>query len=152
MGSGRSTLAGLILVAGVAAAICPTQAAQETPTSLDGAKVVSAEEVKTLQGQGAKVFDLRKKAAYVERHIVGAAHLSYEEKSVNAATFDLKADQMDLSKLPADKNALVVFHGHGPDGWKGYKASAQAVKAGYRRVHFFRGGFAEWTTKGLPTE
>ncbi len=152
MRTGRWTFAGLILVTAIAAVICPIEAAQETPTSLDGAKVVTADEVKTLQGQGAKVFDLRKKAAYVERHIAGAAHLPYEEKSVNASTFDLKADQMDLSKLPADKNALLVFHGHGPDGWKGYKASVQAVKAGYKRVHFFRGGFAEWTTKGLPTE
>jgi rhodanese-related sulfurtransferase len=140
------TVALLIAMLGTAAM------AQDTPTTASGAKTVSAEEVKRLMGQGARVFDLRKKASYVEKHIPGAVYLKFDENSVKAASYDPKADAFDLGQLPSDKNAKVIFHGHGTDGWKGYKASIAAAKAGYKNVYFFRGGFAEWVAKGLPTE
>ena len=97
-------------------------------------------------------FDLRKKASYVEKHIAGAVQANYDEKSIKVVSYDPTVDTFDLGKLPADKNTAVIFHGHGTDGWKGYKAARAAVKAGYKNVSFFRGGFAEWIAKGLPTE
>jgi len=120
--------------------------------SADGAKTVSAEEVKDLLKQGAKVYDLSKKASYVEKHIPGAIYLKFDEKSAKVASYNPAEDAFDLSQLPPDKNTKVIFHGHGVEGWKGYKASIAAVKAGYRYVYFFRGGFAEWVAKGFPTE
>jgi rhodanese-related sulfurtransferase len=133
-------------------ALAAPAAAVDTPTSIQGAKTVGADEVKSLQAQGAKVFDLRKKAAYVEKHVPGSLHVKYDEKSAKVAAFDASVDAFDLGQLPPDKHAKVVLHGHGADGWKAYKASVLAVKAGYTNVHFFRGGFAEWVTKGFPTE
>ena len=126
--------------------------AYDTPASIAGAKTVGAEDVKGLMAKGAKVYDFRKKAAFVEKHVPGAVNGKYEEKSAQTADFDAKSDGFDLGQLPPDKNATLVFHGHGPDGWKGYKATVVAVRAGYKNVHFFRGGFAEWVAKGLPTE
>ncbi len=126
--------------------------AQDTPLTAPGAKTVTAEGVKALAAGGARIFDLRKKASYVEKHIPGATLARMDEKSVKAVSYDPGADTFDLAQLPRDKNTPVVFHGHGPDGWKGYKASVAAVKAGYKAVYFFRGGFAEWVAKGLPTE
>jgi rhodanese-related sulfurtransferase len=136
---------------GVAVTPQPVQA-QDTPPSLAGARTVTAEDVTSLIAQGATVFDLRKKASYAEKHIPGAKPARYDEKSVKAASFDATADTFDLGQLPPDKNAKLIFHGHGADGWKGYKASAAAVRAGYKNVYFFRGGFAEWIAKGLPTQ
>jgi rhodanese-related sulfurtransferase len=146
--AGRAWLGAAALVAALGTAA----AAQDTPMTVEGAKTVGAEEVKALVAQGARVFDLRKKASFAEKHIPGAVHMKFDEKSVLAANYDPKADTIDLGVLPADKNARVIFHGHGVDGWKGYKTAIAAVKAGYRSVYFFRGGFAEWTAKGLPTE
>jgi len=88
----------------------------------------------------------------VEKHLPGAVHLAYDERSVKAANYDPRADAFDVSRLGTDKKAPLIFHGHGVDGWKGYKAATAAVQAGYRNVYFFRGGFSEWIAKELPTE
>lgn len=143
----------LAVAAGIAlAALAAPAVAQDTPVTAPGAKTVTAEEVKTLIAKGAKVYDLRKKASYAEKHLPGAIYGKFDEKSVKSVSYDPAADTFDLSQLPSDKNTPVIFHGHGVDGWKGYKASVAAAKAGYKNVYFFRGGFAEWVAKGLPTE
>jgi len=148
----RTMKACLLLVPILVAALATGSVAQDTPTTVNGAKTVTAEEVRALIAKGAKVFDLRKKASYVEKHIPGAVHLNFDERTVKEANYDPSVDAFDLGKLGTDKNASLIFHGHGVDGWKGYKAAAAAVKAGYRNVYFFRGGFSEWIAKGLPTE
>jgi rhodanese-related sulfurtransferase len=134
------------------ALVATAAGAQDTPTTAPGVKTVTAEEVKPLLARGGKLYDLRRKASYVEKHIPGAVPLAFNEKSVKAVSYDPKADSFDLAQLPADKGALLVFHSHGPDGWKSYKAAVAAARAGYRNVHWFRGGFAEWVAKGFATE
>ena len=149
----RIRTAGIWLGAVTLVAVLGTAAAAvDTPSTVDGAQTVRAEEVKTLMAQGAKVFDLRKKASYAEKHIPGAVYMKFDEKSAQTVNYDATADSIDLSQLPADKSVKVIFHGHGVDGWKGYKAAIAATKAGHRQVYFFRGGFAEWVEKKLPTE
>jgi hypothetical protein len=70
-----AVVAGYLVLASLMVMVLATAAtAQDTPTSLAGAKTVTAEEVKSLLGQGAKVYDLRKKASYVEKHIPGAIY------------------------------------------------------------------------------
>jgi 3-mercaptopyruvate sulfurtransferase SseA len=66
--------------------------------------------------------------------------------------FDRKADIFELDKLPKSKAATVVFYSDGPTGWKSYKAAVLAIGAGYADVRYMRGGFADWTAKGLPVE
>ncbi|MFO1267553.1 MAG: rhodanese-like domain-containing protein [Rubrivivax sp.] len=126
--------------------------AAETPAALAGAKVVNAEEVKKLLDAGVPVIDTRVAAEYAEKTIKGAKSVPYKEKSAKAADFDAAQDHFDLSKLPADKGAPVVFFCNAGECWKSYKASVVAVKAGYSKVQWFRGGFPEWSSKGLPTQ
>jgi rhodanese-related sulfurtransferase len=66
--------------------------------------------------------------------------------------FDASLDQFDLTKLPTDKGAPLVFFCNAGECWKSYKASVVAAKAGYSKVHWFRGGMPEWSSKGLPTQ
>ncbi|HEY5602686.1 MAG TPA: rhodanese-like domain-containing protein, partial [Gammaproteobacteria bacterium] len=66
--------------------------------------------------------------------------------------FDIKQDQFDASKLPGDKTASIVFYSDGPNGWKSYKASVQAINAGYKNVMWYRGGTGEWESKGWKLE
>ena len=101
----------------------------------------------------ASTEDQRKVAAeYAEKTIKGAINVPYKEKSAKEAGFDRKQDSFDLARLPADKNAPLVFFCNAGECWKSYKASVVARDAGYRQIHWFRGGFPEWNSRGLPTQ
>ena len=129
-----------------------TAAAAETPARLDGVKVISAEDAKRMQEQGVPVIDTRIAVEYEEKTIKGAKSVPYREKSAKDVKFDRSQDQFDLSKLPADKNAAMVFFCNAGECWKSYKASIVARDAGYKQIHWLRGGLPEWVSKGLPTQ
>jgi rhodanese-related sulfurtransferase len=124
----------------------------DTPMSLAGATMVTAEQAKKLADGGAPVIDARVANEYAEAHIKGAKSVPYKEKSAKDAKFDPKDDSFDVTKLPADKNAPVIFYCNGPECWKGYKAAKVAVDSGYKKVQWLRGGIPEWKSKGYPVE
>lgn len=126
--------------------------AADTPAMLAGTTLVTAEQVKDLMAKGVPVIDTRVANEYAEAHIKGAINVPYKEKSAKSADFNASEDSFDISKLPTDKNADVIFYCNAGSCWKSYKASAVAVKAGYTKIHWFRGGYPEWKGKGLPTE
>jgi len=126
--------------------------AAETPTALAGAHNVSAEEVKKMLDAGVPVVDTRVATEYAEKTIKGAKSVPYKEKSAKEVNFDASQDQFDLGRLPSDKSAPIVFFCNSGECWKSYKASTVAIKAGYSKVYWFRGGFPEWSNKGLPTQ
>jgi rhodanese-related sulfurtransferase len=135
---------GVVAVSAVSAA--------EVPSTLNGVKVVSAEETKKMLDSGVPVIDTRVAAEYAEKTIKGAISVPYREKSAKDPGFDASQDQFDLSKLPADKNAPVVLFCNSGECWKSYKACVAALKAGYKKIYWLRGGFPEWSSKGLPTQ
>ena len=126
--------------------------AGDVPSTLAGVKVVSAEEAKKLQDAGVPMIDTRVAAEYAEKTVKGAKNVPYKEKSAKDVDFDASKDDFDLSKLPADKSAPLVFFCNGPECWKSYKASVAAKKAGYSKINWLRGGFPEWSAKSLPTQ
>lgn len=138
----------LALTVGVASSIW----AAETPATLAGTKLVNAADVKKMLDSGVPVIDTRVAAEYAEKTIKGAKSVPYKEKSAKDVKFDASQDQFDLSKLPADKAAPIVFFCNSGECWKSYKASVAAVKAGYSKVNWFRGGVPEWLKAGLPTQ
>jgi len=129
----------------------PARAAS-TPERLDGVTVVNAEQVKQLQAKGVPLIDTRVSAEYADKTIKGALSVPYKEKSAKAADFDKKLDNFDLSKLPADKGAPIVFFCNSGECWKSYKASVVARDGGYKQVHWYRDGFPDWIARGLPTQ
>jgi rhodanese-related sulfurtransferase len=134
-----------ILISGVALAA-------DTPPTLAGTKLASADDVVKAQAAGAAVIDTRVASEYGEGHIKGAVSVPYREKSEKAVTFDAGQDEFNLAKLPADKAAAVVFYCNGPECWKSFKASTVAMKGGYTNIHWYRDGFPNWKSKGLPIE
>lgn len=121
----------------------PSAAAEDTPTRLEGATILTAEELKPLIGKpGLRIFDLRKKASFVEGHVPKAVSA--------AAAYDEREKKFDVGVLGPDRAAAVVFYSHGAAGWKSYWAAKMAIEAGYTNVMWFRGGFAEWEEKSLP--
>jgi rhodanese-related sulfurtransferase len=149
----RSLLAAVAAVATVAfAPVAPASTKIMTPEKLDGVKIVNAEQVQAAMKSGAAAFDVRVAAECSEKTIKGAVCHTYREKSEKVANFDKSQDQFDLSKLPADKNAPVIFFCNSGECWRSYKAAVVARDAGFKNVHWFRGGMPEWSSKGLPTQ
>lgn len=126
--------------------------AADTPATLKGTTLVSAADVNKMLSSGVSVIDTRVAAEYAEKTIKGAKSVPYKEKSAKDVNFDASQDSFDLSKLPADKAAPVVFFCNSGSCWKSYKASVVALKAGYTKVNWFRGGVPEWVAAGLPTQ
>lgn len=124
----------------------------QTPDSIAGVKVVAAEQVQQAMAKGAVAFDVRVAAECAEKTVKGAVCHTYREKSAKEPAFDKSQDQFDLAKLPGDKNAAVIFFCNSGECWRSYKAAVVARDAGYKQVHWFRGGMPEWTAKGLPTQ
>lgn len=126
--------------------------AADTPATLKGTTLVSAAEVSKMLSSGVPVIDTRVAAEYAEKTVKGAKNVPYKEKSAKEVNFDASQDSFDLSKLPADKAAPIVFFCNSGSCWKSYKASVAALKAGYTKINWFRGGVPEWVTAGLPTQ
>ena len=149
----RTLTAGLSALAMLAASLtCVAQDKKpSTPAALASGKVVTADEAKKLlDGKSAAFFDTRSPMNFGKGHVPGAKAIPYGEKSEFAENFDASKDRFDLAQLPADKNTVLVFYSHGPTGWKSYKAAVLAVRAGYKSVHYFRDGLAEWEAKKYP--
>jgi rhodanese-related sulfurtransferase len=114
-----------------------------TPTALPGATLVTAADVKRLAAQGAQIVDTRNAQEFQQKHIPGAVLVPYVEKSLKDVAYDRKLDDFSaLSKL--DKSMPTVFQCNGPECWKSYKASREALAAGFTKVYWFRGGMPEW--------
>jgi len=144
--------AALVVIAAGAFAVATGARASETPPSLAGVTVVGADQVKKMLDSGVPVIDTRVANEFAEKSIKGARSVPYKEKSAKAIDFDAAQDSFDLSKLPADKKAPVVFFCNAGECWKSYKASVVASKSGWTSVYWFRGGMPEWVGKALPTQ
>jgi ABC-type phosphate/phosphonate transport system substrate-binding protein/rhodanese-related sulfurtransferase len=122
-----------------------------TPRLLEGATIVSADEVIALVKKGAVLYDTRSEDEYRDKHIKGAKWLPYGEKSAKEVGFDPAKDSFDVAKA-GDKSKPVIFACNGAECWKSYKSCVAALKAGYRQVYWFRGGFPEWVARGYPVD
>jgi rhodanese-related sulfurtransferase len=128
-----------------------TLAVEPTPNSIPGGAMVDAAKVADLQAKGAIVVDSRVAAEYAEKHIKGAINIMYKEVFGKESKLS-PDDKFDLAKLPSDKATSLIFYCNGSPCWKGYKAAAAAIKAGYKHVFWFRDGMPAWEAKNLPTE
>lgn len=145
--------AALAALAFVAGSTATASFAQETPSQLKGGKVISVDDGrKLLDAKSATFVDTRSVVNFGKGHVPGAVTAAYKEKSDKVPEFDATKDELDFSKLPTDKAATIVFYSDGPTGWKSYKAAVLSVRQGYRNVMYMRGGWNDWSDKGLPVE
>ncbi len=125
----------------------------ETPAVLKGGKVISTDEAKALlDRKEARFFDMRAAVNFGKGHLPTAVAMPYKGKSEDSPDFDSSKDEFDLSQLPADKGAKIVFYSHGSTGWKSYKAAVLAVKAGYKNIMWMREGYDSWVAKKYQVE
>lgn len=153
--SSLASLARITRIAGLAGVFALTApcalAAEETPQGIPGGTFVDAAKAKGVLDKGGLAVDARVAAEYAEKHIKGAINVVYKETHPKVAKV-APEDGFDLAKLPADKAKPMVFYCNGSPCWRGYKAAAAAIKAGYKSVHWFRDGMPAWEAAKLPTE
>ncbi|MDP2787242.1 MAG: PhnD/SsuA/transferrin family substrate-binding protein [Pseudomonadota bacterium] len=121
-----------------------------SPEVMPGATIPTAELVKKLMDQGVPLFDVRSQAQYREAHIPGAVNLPYQMNSPKEVEYDDSVDAFDLSRLPKDKNAPMIFQCNGAECWYSYKAARYMVKRGYAKIYWFRTGLPAWKASGYP--
>ncbi|MCP5279062.1 MAG: PhnD/SsuA/transferrin family substrate-binding protein [Thiobacillus sp.] len=123
-----------------------------SPEVLPGASIATAEQVKQLMAQKVPLFDVRPVAHFREAHIPGAVNLPYKMNSPKEVDYDDAVDGFDLSRLPKDKNAPMIFQCNGAECWYSYKAARYMVKRGFRKVYWFRTGLPAWKAAGYPVQ
>lgn len=117
-------------------------AAEKTPESIHGTTRVTAEEVIELVGNmdDLMIIDARKAS---DRTSGG-----WIEDSIGLPNTDTTPET--LAKHAPDKNMPVLFLCNGTKCGRSVESSRNAVKWGYKKIYWFRGGMEEWETKGLP--
>lgn len=123
-----------------------------TPEVLPGATIVKAGQVADMMSKGIPLFDVRPQSHYREGHIPKSVNVTYTMNSPKEVEFDDSVDKFDVTKLPSDKNAPMIFQCNGAECWYSYKASRYMIKRGYKHVYWFRTGLPDWKASGYPIE
>ena len=126
--------------------------AAETPSTVPGVEIVDVAKAKDLIAKGIKYYDVRVPSDFADGTIKGAVSLPYTNGSANAPDFDASKDVWVVAKLPADKATPILICGNGPSGWRHYKASVLAAKAGHKTVYWLRAGVDGWKAAGNKLE
>ena len=122
--------------------------AAETPSTVPGVEIIDVAKAKDLIAKGIKYYDVRVPSDFAEGTIKGAVSIPYTNGSANAPDFDASKDKLAVDKLPADKATPILIFGNGPSGWRHYKASVLAAKAGHKTVYWLRAGVDGWKAAG----
>lgn len=94
---------------------------------------------KAIEEKKVTIIDVNGSSSYKAGHVPGA--------------IDFSANKADLaSKLPADKDALIVAYCGGPS-CSAYKAAASAAeKLGYKNIKHLSAGISGWKSAGEKLE
>src|SRR3546814_16069593 len=82
-------LGGGVVSGGATSQAAAQAVAEETPAQLEGVRVVTPDELRPLLKQGVTVYDLRKKASYVDGHVPSAVSA--------AAHYDAASEALDTA-------------------------------------------------------
>ena len=113
----------------------------DTPNLIRGTIKIKAEDIFVLAEKfpNLVIIDARKTSDRAKGFIEGSIGLP-----------DTKTTKASLSRHIPDKNTPVMFYCNGVKCGRSVTSSKLAVKLGYKKVYWFRGGWEEWANKGLP--
>lgn len=111
------------------------------PADVPGATGVSAEKLVELVAALPQlvVIDSRRQEEFEKGHIEGAVNL-----------LDTDMSPARLARLVTKTDTPVLFYCNGERCLRSSNAAKLALEWGYRKVYWFRGGWKEWSDKGLP--
>lgn len=107
---------------------------------VEGATKIDALTAKTMHDRGVRFVDNRSPRLFARGHIPNAANLD--------------GDAIAESQLAAivGQDDEVVFYCDGINCPQSVRVSAKALIWGYKRVHWFEGGWPAWARAGYPVE
>jgi len=131
-----------ILLAMVALSVNAVAGEKTSPEFIDGTKLVTAEELVELvtKTPDMVVIDARKAS---DRESAG-----WIEGSVGLPNYD--TNEASLAKAIPSKATPVLFYCNGVKCGRSVESAKKAVSLGYTKIYWFRGGWEEWTQKGMP--
>ena len=123
-----------------------------TPEQFQGVRVVDTAFVKENLGK-ITIYDVRKKAEFVESHLPGSIHAEYKEKTPKSIDFDSSRDKFKgLKNITVAKSDDLVVYCNGPRCWRSFKAAVSLRDMGYSNVLWYRDGFPAWKKAGHPVD
>jgi len=113
----------------------------KTPESIPGTTKVTAEDIPGLfeKHDDLVIIDARIDKDRKGGHIEGSVSLP-----------DVKTTAETFAKAVPSKSTPVLLYCNGIKCGRSVKSAKNAVKWGYTKVYWFRGGWEEWTQKGMP--
>ena len=126
----------LLLMSG--AAIASTE---NTPEKISGTTKVTAEMIFEL-------FETHDDLVIIDSRTAQDRSKGYIEGSLGIPDGDTTPEVL-AQNIPT-KSTPVVFYCNGPKCGRSVKTSKMAVASGFTKVFWFRGGWEEWSSKGLP--
>ena len=132
-------LFGLVLGLTLSFAALAANPDYRSPEQVEGATAIDVDEARRLHGQGVVFVDVRNPRLYARRHVPGAVHLDLKDRFTPET----------LGAVVARDQPFVVYCS-GVKCSRSWRAAARAVKWGYTRVYYFRGGIVDWRDAGLP--
>jgi rhodanese-related sulfurtransferase len=111
------------------------------PENVEGTTRVNAEAVIELVTTlpDLVIIDTRHAEEFRKGHIEGAINL-----------LDTQIRRDDLARLLPRTDTPLLLYCNGDRCLRSSNTAQQAVKWGYRRIYWFRGGWQEWMNKRLP--
>lgn len=128
-----------------------TNLSEPTPLLVSGLRTWrTADLTQALKDQRATVIDVFGVAAQM---LPGAVHfwdggLAFEDEAIDRA-YDQRFRDM-LQIIQPDKEAAIVFYCQDSMCWQAINSALRALRAGYLRAGWYRGGLRSWTQAGLP--
>ncbi len=121
-------------------AIPAASAKEPAPLTIEGAVTVTAEQLIEMAGSmpDLVVIDARKQSDWERGHIDGTIHIVNTEMTEQTLADVARRDQP------------VVFYCNGPKCYRSGDASKKAVRWGWKKIFWFRGGTEEWSEMGFP--
>ncbi|MDH5648295.1 MAG: rhodanese-like domain-containing protein [Gammaproteobacteria bacterium] len=112
-----------------------------SPQDVPGARTITAAEAKKLFDREVEFVDVRNDKDWDAGRIPGAIHLDLKKSFT----------EEELAKI-VGKDTEVVIYCNGPKCLRSSEASALAVKWGYKKIFYFRGGIPDWKAASYPIE
>jgi len=112
-----------------------------SPLQIPGTTKVMSEDIFNL-------IEIHPKLLLIDSRITSDRKHGYIEGSVNLP--DLKTNCKTLARLIPTKETPVLFYCNGVKCGRSVNASKTALKCGYSKIYWFRGGFEEWKSKNMP--
>ncbi len=132
---------GSTFLAAVVALFAFGLAQADVPDAIEGTTLITAEELIDLveSTPDLVIIDARAPADREKGYIEGSVGLP-----------DTDTNEVSLAKHLASKDTPVIFYCNGVKCGRSVTSAKLAVSLGYSKIYWFKGGWGEWTEKGLP--